>query len=307
MIDVGILRKPAPSTHPKLIRAALFLLPCVLTAAELAVDHVTVAGKDLKAMQASLAAVGITSQYGGAHSNQATEMALVSFSNGSYLELIAIQAKANPAALSSHVWAKQMEGNAGPCAWAVHVKDLGAEVQRLEAAGVAVSAPERSGRERPDGRKLEWETAQVGSEPRGTFFPFLIRDFTPRELRAFPTGKPTTKDFRGVSIVVIAVHNLDAAAKRYREAYGAQPPIKQVDTAFGAQLALLGGTPVVLAAPLTSESWLADRLTRFGEGPCAFILEGQKTGRYKPASKARWFGNDVSWFDAKLGWRLGFE
>lgn len=152
------------------------------------------------------------------------------------------------------------------------------------------------------------ETAQVGKETRGAFFPFLIRDFTPREQRAFPKGKPTTKDFRGVGKVVIVVRDLDAAAKRYREAYGAQPPIKQVDSEFGAQLALLGGTPVVLAAPLTSESWLAQRLAQFGEGPCAFILEAQKASHYKPASKSRWFGNDVSWFDAeKLGWHLGFE
>jgi hypothetical protein len=287
---------------------ALVLLPLLLPAAELTIDHATVGGKDLKAMQANLASVGIQCEYGGAHSNQATEMALVSFPNGSYLELIAIQPKANPSAVATHVWGKLMEGNAGPCAWAVRLKDMAAEVKRLQTAGVVVSAPEKSGRERPDGKKLEWETAPVGTEPRGTFFPFLIRDFTPREQRAFPKGKPTTKDFRGISRVVIVVRDLEASTKRYRAAYGAQPPIKQVDTEFGAQLALLGGTPVVLAAPLTSESWLSQRLAQFGEGPCAFILEPQRAGRYKPASKSRWFGNDISWFDAeKLGWHLGFE
>lgn len=290
------------------IRFALTLFPILLPAAELTIDHVTVAGKDLKTMQANLASVGLQSEYGGAHSNQATEMALLSFPNGSYLELIAIQPKANPEAVASHVWAKQMEGNAGPCAWAARVKDMAAEIKRLQAAGVVVGATEKSGRERPDGKKLEWETSQLGTEPRGTFFPFLIHDFTPREQRAFPKGKPSTKDFRGISRVVIVVRDLDLSAKRYRAAYGSQPPIKQVDQGFGAQLALLGGTPVVLAAPLTSESWLANRLAQFGEGPCAFVLEGQKTGRYKAASKSRWFGNDISWFDPeKLGWRLGFE
>ena len=279
----------------------------LLHGAELTIDHVTVAGKDLKQMQAALAAVGIESEYGGAHSNQASEMALVSFANGSYLELIAIQPKADPAAVAAHGWGKQMEENAGPCAWAVRVKDVGAELRRLQAAGVKVGAIEKSGRQRPDGKKLEWETAQVG-DARGTFFPFIIRDFTPREQRAFPKGKPTNKDFRGVSRVVIVVRDLDAAAKRYREAYGAQPPIKQVDASFGAQLALLGGTPVVLAAPLTTESWLSERLARFGEGPCAFILEARKSSSYKAAAKSRWFGNDISWFDPdKLGWHLGFE
>jgi hypothetical protein len=201
-----------------------------------------------------------------------------------------------------------MEENGGPCAWAIRVKDIDAEVKRLQAAGVPVSAPERSGRARPDGKRLDWETAQIGKEPRGSFFPFLIRDFTPRQQRAFPTGKPTTKDFSGVVRVVIAVRDLAESSKRYQEAYGAPPPLKQVDPSFGAHLALMGGTPVVLAAPLTGQSWLGRRLEQFGEGPCAFILGAKKAERYHAASKTRWFGADVSWFDsAKLGWYLGFQ
>jgi len=280
----------------------------VLSGAELAVDHVTVAGKDLKSMQASLAAVGIRSEYGGPHSNHATEMALVSFPDGSYLELIALQANSDPRAVAAHAWAGPMEGNAGPCAWAVRVKDVAAEANRLKAAGVAVSAPARSGRARPDGTRLEWETAQVGTEPNGAFFPFLIRDLTPRQERAFPTGKPTTKDFSGVVRVVIAVRDLKGAVDRYRQAYGLPAPIKQVDASFGAQLALAGISLVVLAAPLNSQSWLASRLDQFGEGPCAFVLGAKRAGRYKAASQTRWFGADISWFDSeKLGWHLGFE
>jgi len=280
----------------------------LLGAADLTIDHVTVAGKDLRAMRANLAKTGIRCEYGGAHSNHATEMALTSFPDGSYLELIAIQPNADPKAVAANAWAKQMEGNAGPCAWAVREKNIGAEVQRLQAAGVTVGAPERGGRERPDGTRLEWETAQIGSEARGTFFPFLIRDVTPRQQRAFPTGKPTTKDFSGVTKVVIAVRDLDEAVKRYQKAFELPAPIKQVDTSFGAHLALMGGSVVVLAAPLTPDSWLAARINQFGEGPCAFILGARKASRYKAASKTRWFGADISWFDSeKLGWRLGFE
>jgi hypothetical protein len=284
------------------------LLPWLLSAAELTIDHVTVAGKDLKTMQANLAAVGLQSEYGGPHSNHATEMALVSFPDGSYLELIAIQPNADPKAAASHYWAKQLQEDAGPCAWAVRVKDVAAEVARLKGAGIAVGDPERSGRARPDGTRLDWEAAQVGKETRGTFFPFLIRDVTPRKGRAFPSGKPTSKDFGGVARVVIAVRDLQDAAKRYQAAYGLPPPIKQVDASFGAHLALMGGSPIVLAAPLTSQSWLSKRLDQFGEGPCAFVLAAKKAGRYKAASKTRWFGADISWFDpAKLGWYLGFE
>jgi len=266
--------------------------------AELTIDHVTVAGSDLKAMQARLASIGIRSEYGGPHSNHATEMALTSFPDGSYLELIAIPKGADERAVAAHYWSKQMRGDAGPCAWAVRAKDLARDVARLKKAGIFVSEPVRSGRERPDGVRLDWETANVGSEPNGTFFPFLIHDLTPREQRAMPSGKPTTQDFSGVSRVVIAVRDLAAAAARYRRAYGLAAPAEQTHETFGGKLANFKGTPVTLAAPLNQQSWLAARLREFGEGPCAFVLRS-------PRAKA---DDPVWWFDdAKLGWRLGHQ
>jgi hypothetical protein len=283
------------------------LCAALASAADFKIDHATVAGSSMQQMQANLAAVGIASVYGGAHTNHASEMALVSFPDGSYLELMALQPNADPNAVEQHVWSKFLHGNAGPAAWALGEKNLSAEVMRLKAAGVAVSEPERSGRKRPDGVKLDWETSNVGNQVRGTFFPFLIHDFTPREQRAFPQGKPVTRDFRGVARVVITVHDLDDAILRYRKAYDLPPAIKQVDKVFGAQLAIVGNAPVVLAQPLTPDSWLAKRLEDFGEAPCAFVLAYNR-GRYTAASKTRWFGADISWFDAdKLGWRLGFE
>ncbi len=286
----------------------ILVIPMLLHSADLVIDHVTVAGTDLKTMQAKLAAIGLASEYGGPHANHATEMALTSFPDGSYLELIALQPGADPQAVAAHAWSRQMQNNAGPCAWAARATDLTAELDRLRAAGVQVGSPVKSGRTRPDGTRLEWETAQNGPEPNGTFFPFLIRDLTPRQNRAFPHGKPTTKDFGGVLRVVIAVRDLDDSVKRYQAAYGLHAPLKQVDRAFGAHLAMFGSIPVVLAAPLHSQTWLAARLEQSGEGPCAFLLRGRKTGRYKTASKSLWFGADISWFDSdSLGWRLGFQ
>ncbi len=201
-----------------------------------------------------------------------------------------------------------MQNDAGPCAWALREKDLSAEVKRLSAAGVAVRQPEPGGRTRPDGKRLQWETAQVGEEPNGTFFPFLIRDVTPRQDRAYLSGKPTVRDFKGISRVVIAVRDLKSASERFQKAYSLSAPIQQVDRDFGAHLALVGGTIVVLAAPLTGESWIARRLEQFGEGPCAFILKAQRAGKYRASAASRWFGVNISWFDtSKLGWHLGFE
>jgi hypothetical protein len=282
---------------------AFFLLTALL-AADLKIDHVTVAGADLKEMQARLASIGIPSEFGGPHSNGATQMAVTSFPDGFYLELIALQTNPDQKALAAHYWSAQMRGNAGPAAWAVRSADVAAEAARLGTAGITVSTPSRSGRTRPDGVRLDWETARVGPEPNGTFFPFLIRDITPRDARAFPSGHPTTANYQGIKHVVIAVRDLKASVARFRQAYGFPAPTEENQNAWGARLAEFAGTPVILAAPLNSTSWLAQRINEFGEGPCAFIL----ASRNKAPSKTRWFGSDISWFDIeKLGWHLGFE
>ena len=285
---------------------SVFACLCVLSmsAAELKVDHVTVAGRTLSQLQAALTAVGIPSENGGPHSNHATEMALVSFPDGSYLELIALQPNADPNAVAEHTWHKFLNGNAGPCAWAVQVPDVSAEAGRLRQSGVQVSVPVKSGRTRPDGVRIDWETASVGTTPNGTFFPFLIRDITPRAIRAYPSGKPTTTKFQGIAKVVIGVKNIDESIQRYRRAFNLPSPKHQRDAEFGSDLAWFEGTPVILATPLAADSWLAKRLAQFGDGPCAFVLKGPAAGK----AASNWFGKPVFWFDAeKLGWRLGVE
>jgi len=287
-----------------------FLLHLPLYGADLVIDHVTVAGTDLKQMRARLGAIGIASEYGGPHNNHATEMALTSFRDGSYLELIALQPNADQTAVAAHYWSPEMKGNAGPTAWAVRTTKITAEVERLRAAGLTVSSPGRSGRARPDGVKLEWEAAPVGSEPNGTFFPFLIQDITPREARSAPSGKPITQNFNGISRVVIAVRDLPTSVARYQRAYGLAAPSEQEDAAFGARLAAFPGIPVILAAPLNPQSWVAKRIQQFGEGPCAFLLgkRGNRTLTHLARGGTRWFGHDVQWFDlGALGWRLGIE
>jgi glyoxalase-like protein len=267
----------------------------IVCAQELKVDHVTVAGRDLHAMQKALESAGLKSEYGGPHSNHATEMSLVSFPDGSYLELIAIQPNSDPKAVAAHEWHKFLEGNAGPTSWAVRPADFPAEVERLRKTGVSVSEPRNNGRKRPDGVDLQWETAQVGAG-NGTFFPFLIHDFTPHERRAYPSGKPTTKDWTGIKKVIIAVEDLDASVREFQRAYGLPAPERQADRTLAAKLAWFRDTPVVLAAPLSSKSWLSERLQRFGPAPCAYVL-GSSRG-----------GQKIMWMNAsQLGWHLGVE
>lgn len=282
---------------------AILASPTVTRAADLRVDHVTVAGRSLSEMTAALeSTTGLKAQYGGPHANHATEMSLVSFPDGSYLELIAIQPTANAEAVRLHEWSQFLNANAGPSAWAIQAKDVDAEVARLKRAGIQVHPPEKSGRARPDGFRLEWQAAQIGEATRGTFFPFLIRDFTPRDKRAFPSGTPTNSTYAGIARVIIGVRKLDDSVALYRKAFGLPEPGSMWDPAFGAKLAWFAGTPVVLAEPLDQSGWLAKRLAQFGPAPCAFLLLGKPV----PGGAAKWFGDSIGWFDeAKLGWRLG--
>lgn len=273
--------------------------------ASLKIDHVTLAGSHLDEMRRAFqAATGIAAEYGGAHSNHATEMALASFPDGSYFELIGIQPTADPAAVAAHVWRRFLEENAGPCAFALRVPDVGAEVARLAAAGVKVGVAQRSGRTRPDGVSLAWETADIGGGPRGSFFPFLIRDFTPRENRVYPTGKPTAARFGGIALGVIGVRDLKDAIARYRKAFGLPGPARQRDEHFGADLAWFEGTPIALAAAYTPSSWLAQRVAALGDAPCAFVL--MAADRLPDPASAHWFGHPVAWFgNGGIDWRIG--
>jgi hypothetical protein len=271
---------------------------------ELKIDHVTLAGPRLADMrQAFTAAAGVPTEYGGPHSNHVTEMALTSFPDGSYLELMGLQQGAPPAAAAAHTWNQFLRDNGGPCAFALRVTDVTAEIKRLSSAGIHVGVAEKSGRTRPDGVTLSWETADVGSGPRGSFFPFLIRDFTPRENRVYPAGKPTSTRFRGIGAVVIGVHQLEPSIAQYRKAFQLPEPQRQRDEAFAADLAWFEGTPVILAAALASDSWLARRIARYGESPCAFLLTA--AGGIVGQNPSHWFGHPLWWFsDAKLGWHL---
>jgi hypothetical protein len=287
----------------RLLFLCLTLLPVVL-AAEWKVDHATIAGPTIKHLREMLDQAGLRTEYGGEHAGGVTEMALMSFPDGSYLELIAWVNAAAPHPGQS--WAKFMDQQGGPCAWAIHVDDMAKATERFKAAKIPVQEPARGGRMRTDGVRLEWETAGAGPGDRGSLFPFLIRDITPRERRVYPAGKPSTEEYAGISKVVIAVKDLRAAVTLYRRAFGLPQPKEQKDAHLGATLAWFADTPIILAAPMNSKTWLAQRIEKFGEAPCAILL--RDTGHPRSGDTI-WFDRMVSWFDQEKleGIQLGME
>jgi hypothetical protein len=258
--------------------------------ADLKVDHITVAGSDLAKLRAMFAKAGIETEYGGKHSNGSTEMALASFPDGSYLELIAPQPGADA---SAHYWAPFMLKNGGPCAWAITSVDIAADKQRLKNAGIVIEA-QRNGRTRPDGVELKWETADIGPGSPGSFFPFLIHDETPRDRRVYPQGKPTMTKISGVRFVIVAVRDLKDAVSKYRSAFGLGEPRMEDSAGFG-KLAWFPGTPVILAG---GNGWVTERLKQFGEAPCAFVLGSKEVGAGRIS---KLFSQPVIWLDDQLG------
>jgi catechol 2,3-dioxygenase-like lactoylglutathione lyase family enzyme len=263
------------------------------------IDHVTIAGPDLRVMQRAFTRLGLPPEYGGPHSNGVTHMALLGFEDGSYVELISTLQPGQHAPW----WAEAIAGNAGPCAWAVASTDIQSESARVASAGIQVDGPHAMNRQSPDGRRVEWELAYLGDHQPGATLPFLIEDRTPRDWRVRPTPGLHTKGLTGLSAVVLAVRSLESATDLFRRAFQWPTPLTETDSGFGGALAHFPGTPVILAAP-QGEGWLAARLEKFGEAPCAFLLKTPNLtaavstfGLIQPTT---WFGRRLAWFDPQI-------
>lgn len=274
----------------------------------LSVDHASICGPDLQALQQAFSDAGLKPDYGGPHTTGGTHMALLGFDDGSYLELIAPQTAGSA---DGSPWGKLMAAEAGPCAWAVSTEDVQKEIDRLKASGVAAEGPTKGSRKRTDGLAIEWVIAQVGGGTPGSTLPFVIEDRTPREWRVKTSDSVKDSGLAGIDLVVVAVNDLKSSADRFSKAYGWSEPLIETHSEFGAKMAYFPGEPVLLAAPVDGKSWLNERLQKFGETPVAFLLATQDfnaaTKKYRLSGSKMWFAQRVGWFDAnKLkGVKLG--
>ncbi len=274
----------------------------------LSVDHVTIAGANLAQLQDAFATAGLTTEYGGAHSNGVTHMALLGFDDGSYIELIStISAEQR----NIPIWKEHIVRDGGPCGWAARCDDVAGELKRLAEVGLTVQGPFAGSRQRPDGQTAAWNLGFVGDQPPGAVLPFIIEDTAPRAKRVQPSPSVAGGELKGVGLVVIGVSDLTESISLYRRAYDWPAPWIREDQDFGARLAHFLGTPVVLAVPASADNWLAKRIERFGESPCALLI---RTGNFPTTARrfgldwtTPWFGRLVAWFDpADLnGTRLG--
>jgi Glyoxalase-like domain len=254
------------------------------------IDHVTVGGRDIHKLEDAFAAAGMKTEYGGPHSSGLTEMSLLGFDDGSYIELIsAIQPPAE-----SYSWKKQIEGDGGPCAWAIGADNIAAEAARIAKLGIKVAGPADYARRRPDGVMVEWQLAFLGEQEAGAVLPFIIQDKTPRNYRVKPSQSVTGGPLKGVTTVIISVESLEHSARLFRRVYNWPEPEVRRDLWGGVRLASFTGTPVILASSETP-GWLSERLQKFGESPCAFLIQStdleEASRRHTLERRDSWFGD----------------
>lgn len=255
------------------------------------VDHVTVAGRSLDALESAFAGVGLEASYGGAHSNGVTHMSTVSFPDGTYLECISTQ----EAGTESPWWDAAIRADAGPCAWAIRVPDAAAAAETFADRGVTVEGPRSFARERPDGVRLEWELVYLGAGEPGSVLPFCIADRTPRERRV---GDPLTgTGLTGVDTVVLGVADLDAATERLRAAFDLPAATRTTSDFLGATVARFPDAPVAVATA-ERDGWLADRLDAVGDAPCGYLFDADPDAldRYPVAETEPWGDGEAAWF-----------
>lgn len=273
---------------------------------EVKFDHALICTDDLDSVERGFAEIGLKPDYGGRHGQAPTHMAQLGFEDGTYIGLEAPLKTPAQGILRADL----MNGGAGPCGWAAQTSDLKADLDHVSRLGVTVTTIESASRQRPDGTLAKWQDAGMGPGEPGVLLPFLMQDITPHADRVRTSASTRGSGLTGVAMVVVGVKDLNQGIALFRRVYDWPAPNVEDHPEFGARLAHFEGTPVILAAPL-GQSWLSDRLARFGPLPAAFLLW---TSNFKTASDhfalthpVNWFGWKISWFDrGKLhGIKLG--
>jgi catechol 2,3-dioxygenase-like lactoylglutathione lyase family enzyme len=244
-------------------------------------DHVVLVVEDLPGASADFETLGFTVTPGGEHKDLGTRNALVGFSDGSYLELIAFgeaqRVAGSPEATADHpafnrvdVWRRRGPGLVD---FALLPTNITRDIALAGERGLALCEPLPGARVRPDGLQVSW---QFGF-PDAFDLPFLCADVTPRSRRV-PEGSAAEhrNGSRGISGVTVAVKDLVKSTARYAALLGfaAEESSRVVDSTVSAAEFALGDTCLTLTAPEARRGPLEDRLRVRGQGPCALQLRG---------------------------------
>jgi hypothetical protein len=163
-------------------------------------DHAVIFVDDVAEAMHQYAANGFTVSTGGTHAGGLTHNALISFADGTYVELLGFTWSSAfqdlHKALTTGVMAARLEGSTaldrrflprgstgpGLADFAVSCDNLDAVITAARGEGLVIDGPFPGSRHKPDGTEVSWNLAM----PRDNILPFLIEDVTDRRRRVQP-------------------------------------------------------------------------------------------------------------------------
>ncbi|MGH7797362.1 MAG: VOC family protein [Candidatus Binatia bacterium] len=235
------------------------------------IDHLVVVVENLDRAAKDYEQLGFTIIPGGQHP-VGSHNALVSFADGSYLEIIAFYREA-----VEHRWWDPLSKGERLADICLQTDDLRGDTQKLKDAGVAINDPIPWSRRRPDGYELKWLLSLATGSHRGVA-PFLIEDVTPRTER-IPQQFTHKNGVAGIDKVIVAVGELGQIEKWYCGLLGSNGAAI-TDKDLGAEGLRFEAGPHVLEflTPRDATSPLIEWLRRFGSSPYSAVL---RAGRPK--------------------------
>src|SRR5687767_349983 len=178
-------------------------------------DHLVILVYDLERAQADYTSLGFTVVEGGRHADGLTHNALVAFEDGTYLELIAFLEEPP----DEHPFYRA-HGEEGLVTFALLPREMERDVKEARKRGLELQGPRGGGRQRPDGVRVEWQTARPGTPD----LPFLCADLTRRDLRVpFGPARLHSNGIAGVAAVTVVVSDLRKSSEHYQALLGAAP------------------------------------------------------------------------------------
>lgn len=231
----------------------------------LGIDHLVIVVKDLAQATRDFEGLGFTVVPGGQHP-VGSHNSLISFSDGSYLEIISFYREA-----IDHRWWESLEKGEGLIDYCLQTDDLRGDTQKLRQAGVAINDPVPWSRKRPDGYELKWLLALATGSHRGVA-PFLIEDTTPRTER-IPQQMLHKNGAFGIGTLTVAVGELSKVEQWYQTLLGTagMPFDDEMLDAKGVRFTI-GSHHVEFVMPTDAASPLVNWMREHGPSPYAATL-----------------------------------
>lgn len=231
------------------------------------IDHLVIVVKNLDQAVKDYTELGFTVIPGGQHP-VGSHNALISFADGSYLEIIAFYREA-----IDHRWWEALEKGERLVDYCMQTDGLRSDTEKLRTAGVAINDPIPWSRKRPDGFELKWLLSLATGSHRGVA-PFLIEDVTPREER-IPQQFQHKNGATGLGTLTVAVGELSKVELWYQSVLGmtGMPFDDQMVGAKGVQFTV-GPHHLEFVMPTDASSPLVNWMREYGPSPYSATLLG---------------------------------